>query len=477
MEITGVLHLGANVGEEIPIYEQCNIPQVIFVEPLPHVFQKLVENCSASKLKTECINVAVSNYEGTTQMYVEHKNGGQSSSLLKPKLHLEQYPDIVFDERLNVKVTQVDRLLNDKSINFINMDLQAGELNALKGAVKTLAHIDYIYSEVNRAELYEGARMIEELDAFLDKFGFIRVETDWAGDTWGDSAYIRKSLLNPQHYVEVPEQFKPSCEDVKLIYPPMNNVTFEQYFNDWYVKNGAKLKLKRKLLPVNWTAYYVGHDYGRNIGELQEFLDTLPRDEKYFAVCQYDDGLSPNDLTGLDIKVFGMGGVGDIAIPLTCQLPTPVKRNKDIFCSFVGRNTHPIREAIFKLDLPENKYKIIETGSMPYDEYTEIMERSVLALCPRGYGKTSFRIAEALNAGAVPVYISDEFWFNVKDTVPGLFLSIENVSYTPRFLSILQDFYFAHHDGYQDKVRMIPEYFEKYYRYENLRDWIIKNVK
>jgi len=34
---------------------------------------------------------------------------------------------------------------------------------------------------------------------------------------------------------------------------------------------------------------------------------------------------------------------------------------------------------------------------------------SKFALCPRGYGKTSFRIQEALQYGAIPVYISDEY--------------------------------------------------------------------
>jgi hypothetical protein len=37
------------------------------------------------------------------------------------------------------------------------------------------------------------------------------------------------------------------------------------------------------------------------------------------------------------------------------------------------------------------------------------MARSIFALCPRGYGKSSFRIMEAIHFGAIPVYISDEF--------------------------------------------------------------------
>ena len=33
----------------------------------------------------------------------------------------------------------------------------------------------------------------------------------------------------------------------------------------------------------------------------------------------------------------------------------------------------------------------------------------MFTLCPRGYGLNSFRIAEAIQYGSIPVYISDEF--------------------------------------------------------------------
>jgi hypothetical protein len=38
------------------------------------------------------------------------------------------------------------------------------------------------------------------------------------------------------------------------------------------------------------------------------------------------------------------------------------------------------------------------------------MRRSEFALCPRGYGATSYRMYEAMQFGAIPVYISDKFW-------------------------------------------------------------------
>jgi len=66
-------------------------------------------------------------------------------------------------------------------------------VNLLKGGKNTLNNIDYVYCEVNRGEVYEGNAMIEDIDTFLGKYGFERVETHWPASyyTWGDALYIK----------------------------------------------------------------------------------------------------------------------------------------------------------------------------------------------------------------------------------------------------------------------------------------------
>jgi hypothetical protein len=73
------------------------------------------------------------------------------------------------------------------------MDVQGFELEVLKGGKQTLDQVDYVYTEVNRDEVYEDNVYIEELDVFLSDFS--RVETEWTGETWGDALYIRKRIL------------------------------------------------------------------------------------------------------------------------------------------------------------------------------------------------------------------------------------------------------------------------------------------
>lgn len=191
LNIKGVLHIGAHYGEELDSYLACGIKRLLFVEPLPDNYQHLLDRFRTSikpfegyptelvlddadkQLHIKALNLALGNSTGILPMYVETVNQSQSSSLLKPKKHLEQYPHITFDDKIEVKLDKLDQLQVEAAYNMINIDVQGFELEVFKGGKNTLEkQIDYIYTEVNRAELYENCCMIDELDAYLGELGF-----------------------------------------------------------------------------------------------------------------------------------------------------------------------------------------------------------------------------------------------------------------------------------------------------------------
>ena len=198
MKIRGVIHIGAHYGEEIETYLSHGIEEQLLFEPQPEVYQVLLNNIPEDADKIIPFNCALgSETEYGVEMFVEQANKGQSSSLLKPKLHLQQYPHIQFTGKNTVNVFTLDEImigLKKEKYNLINIDVQGYELKVFEGAVKTLHGIDYIYSEVNRAEVYEGCPMVEELDEFLGQFGFERVDTQWIGNVWGDSLFCKKGV-------------------------------------------------------------------------------------------------------------------------------------------------------------------------------------------------------------------------------------------------------------------------------------------
>ena len=192
MNVRGIVHIGAHYGEEIQEYVDNGIQNITVFEPLSKNFNILSQRMQNVNADIQGHQVALGSKKGTATMFLS-SNEAQSSSILKPKQHLELHPDVSFDGTEQVEVS----LLDDYDIgesNFINIDVQGYELEVFKGGKKTLEKVDYIYCEVNRGEVYEGNAMVEELDEFLSSYGFERVETKFSETyyTWGDALYIKK---------------------------------------------------------------------------------------------------------------------------------------------------------------------------------------------------------------------------------------------------------------------------------------------
>jgi len=191
LNIHGVIHVGGHWGEEIASYVSNGLEKIAIFEPIPENVKKI--KIEANKYNTNILvfETALGASNGHSNINVS-SNNALSSSLLTPKKHLSQYPDVVFTSQIPVTLSTLDsfQLLG---FNFLNMDVQGYELEVLKGSKNTLHGIDYIYTEVNRDELYENNVYVEELDSFLHDY--TRVATDWLGHTWGDAFYVKKYLL------------------------------------------------------------------------------------------------------------------------------------------------------------------------------------------------------------------------------------------------------------------------------------------
>ena len=191
MDVKGIIHIGGHYGEEIDEYVRNGIQEIVIFEPLSDSFDILCENIQELNANIIAHQVALGPEETIATMYVSD-NEKQSSSLLKPKVHITHHPHVKFPETEDVEVKVLDDFDYTK-YNFINMDVQGYELEVLKGATETLKHVDYVYCEVNRDEVYEGNAYVEELDEFLSAYGMDRVETSWEGQIWGDALYIKKA--------------------------------------------------------------------------------------------------------------------------------------------------------------------------------------------------------------------------------------------------------------------------------------------
>ena len=88
LNLTGAITIGADEGQEIPFYKENEIKQLAFFEPRPSAYEKLLESLRDidSSYHVQTFNVGLGDAEEILPMHTA--GGGQSSSFLKPKLHL-----------------------------------------------------------------------------------------------------------------------------------------------------------------------------------------------------------------------------------------------------------------------------------------------------------------------------------------------------------------------------------------------------
>ena len=125
MNITGIIHIGAHYGEELQDYIDNGINDMILFEPLIDNFNILEENVKNLNVNIWAHQVALGSTSGIAEMYVS-SNEKQSSSILKPKVHLTHHPNVSFPSTEQVEVKTLDQF-ETFNFNFINMDVQGYE--------------------------------------------------------------------------------------------------------------------------------------------------------------------------------------------------------------------------------------------------------------------------------------------------------------------------------------------------------------
>ena len=196
MKVTGVIHAGAHLGEEAPMYRQCGINRVIWIEADPKTYKRLQYMLREFK-SHKTVNAVVSEREGE-ELTFHVANNGESSSILELGTHETEHPDVKYVDGFTATTTTLDRIAEDTDAwdcNMLNLDLQGAELMALRGAEDLLnEHIDYIYTEVNAKLLYKGCARMREIDQYLARYGLVRVETEMTVHGWGDAFYTKDHM-------------------------------------------------------------------------------------------------------------------------------------------------------------------------------------------------------------------------------------------------------------------------------------------
>jgi FkbM family methyltransferase len=185
---TGILHVGAHECEEINEYEQyISRDKILWIDALHHKVNQCKDQFSNLLIEQAVVSDKIED------VVFNIANNDQSSSMLELGIHKFYHSDIEYVISFKTKTTLLSSILPkyDIKFNFLNLDIQGAELKALKGMENYLNDVDYIYIEVNTDYLYVNGVLIDELDEYLLRFQFKRVELCMTEYDWGDAFYIK----------------------------------------------------------------------------------------------------------------------------------------------------------------------------------------------------------------------------------------------------------------------------------------------
>lgn len=204
----GVLQLGASYGQELQGFVANGVRCGVFVEPLPEPYAHLSAACRQIPGYV-AVNTLCTDETGRSYTFHLADNGGMSSSILKPANHLQVFESVKFEGSMELVSNTVDDLtaylaahghaeVVDR-LDTLYMDTQGAELKILMGANRTLKRVKYIFTEVMRADLYEGQTPFLSFCHWLDASGFALNNVYFNAHQYGDALFIRKDTLGLKH--------------------------------------------------------------------------------------------------------------------------------------------------------------------------------------------------------------------------------------------------------------------------------------
>ena len=166
-------------------------------EPIPDVFKKLQQLTKFNKQIT-CLQLALSNSNGQAKMYTSSGESDGSSSLLKPKDHLIDHPNVVFNEQCEVETITLDDWAKSKNIekvDFMWLDMQGAELSMLMASTQILPTIKAVHMEVSLKETYENVPQYPQVRKWMEQNGFqVKIEAIPSGWDMGNVLFIRDHI-------------------------------------------------------------------------------------------------------------------------------------------------------------------------------------------------------------------------------------------------------------------------------------------
>lgn len=296
-------------------------------------------------------------------------------------------------------------------------------------------------------------------------------------NNWRLAPYRRIAKAREESVVPVPLTLQPPSYKYRGYQGPW----IEEVVYQYWLKN--RIQSHFSYLPIFFDGFfmraqtqsYFPTEFGQIYQQMRDlWRESIKPDQLYFTVLgMYDFPIWNWQEFPKNVLVFAANGHGDIPIPLLkgdLAFETPTK---DIFISFMGKldglsDYNDVRSrmhAVLKNDAYFGEGK----------DWFDIMRRSTFSLCPRGMGRTSFRLYEALSVCSIPIYIWDEAeWLPYQDILDWSEISIR---VNARDIEQIPELIKAHTKAdIEKKQQRIAELYPKLFTFEAVCQNIVRTL-
>lgn len=205
----GIIHVGADIGQEVPQYLEYGFKNIVLIEANPKSF-KILEAKFGHRANIGLFNYAICDRNGAVDFHIHTSRSGNTepASVLPMKRFSEIVKTLHTAETIRVPAITLDSLVATHHIrmpeyNVVNIDIQGAELLAFRGATKIMAELDAIISEVNLIEMYENGALEAEIIAFLAQHGFEKRHAVYhtlydetsTFPAWGECLFVKRDMV------------------------------------------------------------------------------------------------------------------------------------------------------------------------------------------------------------------------------------------------------------------------------------------
>ena len=172
-------HNGSNTAEMADFWPSSTIHAF---EPVPSAVAAVRARAAKYGSRVQCHQLALGGQDAAMEMHMSGDGSVgccQSSSLLPPtKAHSREFPFIRHQMTVEVNVRRLDSWALESGVakvDFMWLDMEGYELEALSGASHLLPQVSAIHMEVCNVLLYDGAPLYTEVKRTMDGLGFVPV--------------------------------------------------------------------------------------------------------------------------------------------------------------------------------------------------------------------------------------------------------------------------------------------------------------